>query len=300
MPAGRVHAAQAARVMRSWLFVPGDSAGKMRRALTSGADAVIFDWEDGVGPSAKQAARRATAAALSEAPAGAGPSRWVRINALGSAEIDDDLRALPAALIDGVVLPKCCGPRDVEHLGGLLDASERGGTHTTNLGIVGIVTETAASVLALSEFRAPIARLRALMWGAEDLTAELGIASNRDPEGRYGPAFLLARHLALLAAGACECDAIDTVDTEFRELEGLAAQCRVSRLDGFRAKAAIHPAQIPVINDAFAPSAAERAWAERVVAALSSGAGVAVVDGRMVDAPHLRLARRLLSEGTES
>jgi citrate lyase subunit beta/citryl-CoA lyase len=270
----------------------------MRRALASDADSVIFDWEDSVVRPAKQAARRATADALAMAPRGAGPSRWVRINALGSAEIDDDLRALPAAHIDGVVLPKCCGPRDVERLGELLSTTEREHARTNPLGIVGIVTETAASVLALTEFRAPIARLRGLMWGAEDLTADLGIASNRDSEGRYRRVFLLARYLALLAAGACECDAIDTVDTEFRNLEILATQCRVSRLDGFRAKAAIHPAQVPLINDAFAPSAAEREWAEQVVAALSSGEGVAVVDGKMVDAPHLRLARRLLSERT--
>jgi citrate lyase subunit beta / citryl-CoA lyase len=98
----------------------------------------------------------------------------------------------------------------------------------------------------------------------------------------------------LLAAAAAQCSAIDAVRVDFRDLDALAAEAAEARADGFTAKAAIHPDQIAPINSAFAATADERAWAERVVAALAGG-GLAVVDGRMVDAPHLRLARRILS-----
>ena len=220
---------------------------------------------------------------------------WIRVNALNSPHFAADLASLPVAAIAGVVLPKACGLADLERLGAALDAAEalagRGGGE---LGVVAIVTETAGSVLALGEFRRPVPRLAALMWGAEDLAGDLGVARNRDAGGGYRAPFRLARNLTLLAAAAAECSAIDAVRVDFRDLDALAAEAAEARADGFTAKAAIHPDQIAPINCAFGTTAHERAWAERVVAALSGG-GLAVVDGKMVDAPHLRLARRILS-----
>ncbi|RZL92244.1 MAG: CoA ester lyase [Variovorax sp.] len=279
---------------RCWLFVPGDSARKIERALAGEADALIFDWEDAVAPAAKAAAREITLAALAASAAPAGRC-WIRVNALDSPHFDADIAQLPVASVAGVVLPKACGIADLERLGRALAASERtAGVSAGHLGIVAIVTETAASVLALSEFRRPLPRLEAMMWGGEDLAGDLGVARNRDDAGAYRAPFQLARNLMLLAAAAAECSAIDAVRVDYAELDALAVESAQARDDGFTAKAAIHPAQVAPIQRSFTPSPAELEWARRVVAALAEG-GLGVVDGRMVDAPHLRLARRILS-----
>lgn len=278
---------------RSWLFVPGDSARKIERALQSEAEALIFDWEDSVAAGAKATAREITVAAL----AALSPPAlrcWIRVNAFASPEHAADLAALPVAAIAGVVLPKCCGPADVARLGDALAAAEaKAGITHGRLGVVGIATETGASVLALSEFRRPLPRLSALMWGGEDLAGDLGVARNRDDAGRYRGPFRLARSMTLLAAAAAECSAIDAVFVDVRDGDAFSADCREGRADGFAAKAAVHPDQIGPIHAAFAATEEERAWAERVIAALEHG-GVAVIDGKMVDAPHLRVARRIL------
>ncbi len=281
--------------IRSWLFVPGDSARKIERALQGTADALIFDWEDAVAPAAKAEARVTTVAALAAAHAPA-PRCWIRVNALASPEFAADLAALPAAAIAiaGIVLPKCCGPADLARAGAALATVEaEAGITAGRLGIVGIATENAASVLALADFRHPLPRLVALMWGGEDLSGDLGVARNRDDEGRYREPFRLARSMVLLAAAAAQCAAIDAVFVDVRDIEALAAECREGRADGFVAKAAIHPGQIETISEAFRPTAEEREWAVQVEAALASD-GVAVIAGKMVDAPHLRVARRIL------
>lgn len=279
---------------RCWLFVPGDSARKIERSLAGDAGALVIDWEDAVAPAAKAAARAMTIGAL----AAARPSAercWVRVNALDSPYFAADLAALPAAALAGVMLPKACGPADIERLGRALAPLESSaGLPVGRLGIVAIVTETAASVLALSDFRGPVPRLAAMLWGGEDLAGDLGIARNRDERGAYRAPFRLARGLTLLAAAAAECSAIDAVRVDFRDSDALDAECTEARADGFTAKAAIHPDQVGPINRAFAATADERAWAERVLVALQGG-GLGVVDGKMVDAPHLRLARRILS-----
>lgn len=279
---------------RCWLFVPGDNTRKIESALAGDADALIFDWEDAIAPAAKPVARATTVAMLaaSNAPA----SRcWIRVNALDSQHFYSDIAQLPINAIAGIVLPKACGIADLERLGRALTAREQAArVNDGQLGIVPIVTETAASVLALSEFRRPIPRLRAMMWGGEDLAGDLGVVRNRDDDGVYRAPFQLARNLTLLAAAASECSAIDAVRVDYTNLEALATESAQAWNDGFTAKAAIHPIQVTPIQHAFTPSESDREWALRVVAALVNG-GLAVVDGRMVDAPHLRLARRILS-----
>lgn len=280
---------------RSWLFVPGDSRLKIERALQGEADALILDWEDAVAPGAKALAREVTVSALAESGAPAARS-WVRVNALDSEAFEADLAALPARAIAGVVLPKACGPDSVLRLGSALDAVEaRAGLTPGVLRIVAIVTETAASVLALSDFRRPVPRLAAMMWGGEDLASDLGVRANRDASRRMRPPFELARNLTLMAATAAQCSAIDAVCVDFRDVELLARECAEACADGYTGKAAIHPGQVPVVNACFAPSEAALAWARQVVQALAGG-GLAVVEGRMVDAPHLRMARRILGE----
>ena len=279
---------------RSWLFVPGDSARKIERALAGDADALILDWEDAVAPTAKAAAREATVAALDAARPLAARC-WVRVNALASAHFAADLAALPAAALAGVVLPKACGPADLERLAQSLSAVEAGRRRPR--GPPGHRRHRHRDRrVGAGAGRIPQAggAARRLMWGGEDLAGDLGVARNRDTGGAYRAPFRLARSLTLLAAAATECIAIDAVRVDFRDAEALALECAEARADGFTAKAAIHPDQVGPINAAFAATAEERAWAGRVVAALHDG-GLAVVDGRMVDAPHLRLARRILS-----
>jgi citrate lyase subunit beta/citryl-CoA lyase len=192
------------------------------------------------------------------------------------------------------MLPKACGPADIERPGrGLAAVETKAGIAAGSLGIVAIVTETAASVLALSEFRRPMPRLVAMLWGGKDLAGDLGVARNRDEGGRYREPFRLARSLMLMAAAAAECGAVDAVFVDFRGAHALALACKGARPDGFTAKAAIHPDQVGAINHVFSATAEERAWAEQVIVALGNG-GVGGVDGRMVDAPHLRLALRIL------
>jgi citrate lyase subunit beta/citryl-CoA lyase len=282
---------------RSWLFVPGDDARKIARGLAGPADAVILDWEDAVAPARKGEARRLTCEALAEAGS-AGPARWIRVNALDTPWAEADFAALPAGAIQGIVLPKACGPRDAERAAERLAAVERAQRRPAgSLSMVLVATETAASVLALADFRAPIPRLAALMWGGEDLAADLGVRDNREADGGYRPVFRLARDLTLLAAAATGALAIDAVFTDFRKHAALAEECRAARAMGFTAKAAIHPEQVQVIHNAMQPTAAELEWAKAVLKALDGApSGIATLEGHMLDEPHRRLARRLLGQ----
>ncbi len=278
---------------RSWLFVPGDDEKKIAKAFASSADVVIVDLEDAVGPTPE---RKANARRASRGYLDAHPEHrdrcFVRINGLAPDVARLDLPVAVDGGAAGVVLPKCEGPADVAKLASLLDALD-GGTGRT--AIVAIVTETARGLQCLSDFRDPLPRLAGLMWGAEDLSADLGGTANRDAStgGYLGP-YLHARDACLIAARAVGVSAIDAVYPDFRDVDGLGREARAHRVLGFDAKAAIHPAQLAAIDAAFAPTDADRAWAERVVAAFGSDAGVVQLDGVMLDVPHLRRARQIL------
>ncbi len=284
--------------MRSLLFVPGDSARKLEKALGSGADALIIDLEDSVAPGAKDEARRVTAGFLEGAKgATERPRLYVRVNALDTGLIDADLDAAMPAGPDGIVLPKTVGGPDVTHLGAKLAVREAEyGLSDGVTRILAIATENARGVFALGTLAGASHRLAGVAWGGEDLSADLGAETNRREDGAYADPYRLARSLTLLAAAAAEADAVDSVYTNFRDMEGLAAECREARRDGFVAKMAIHPAQVPVINEAFAPSPGEIAKARAIVEAFGAnpGLGVVAIDGQMIDMPHLKRAERLL------
>ncbi|HEY8567270.1 MAG TPA: CoA ester lyase [Beijerinckiaceae bacterium] len=285
--------------MRSLLFVPGDSPKKLEKGLGSGADALIIDLEDSVALSAKTEARRITADFLREVHGVEGrPRLVVRVNDLSTGLTDADLDGVMPGAPDAIMLPKTVGGVDVTHLGAKLAVREAesdladGGTR-----ILAIATETARGVFALGTLAGSSHRLAGVAWGAEDLSADLGAETNRREDGAYADPYRLARALALMAAAAAEADAIDTVYTNFRDLEGLAAECRAACRDGFVAKMAIHPAQVPVINEAFTPSGAALERARRIAAlfAENPGAGVIGLDGEMLDRPHLTRAERLIA-----
>jgi citrate lyase subunit beta/citryl-CoA lyase len=283
--------------MRSLLFVPGDSARKLEKSLQAGADALIVDLEDSVAPSQKEAARRTAAAFLEEARRAAGrPRLYVRVNALPSGLTDADLDGMMPAAPDGIMLPKAVGGRDVAHLCAKLAVREA--EHALEDGatcIVAIAAETARSLFALGGFADAGRRLEGLAWSAEDLSADIGAERNRDASGFTEP-FRLARNLVLFAAAAAAVDAIDTVFTNVRDLDGLARECREAQADGFVAKLAIHPAQVPVINEAFTPSPSAEARARAIVEAFARDPdiGVASLNGRRIDRAHLKRSERIL------
>jgi citrate lyase subunit beta/citryl-CoA lyase len=284
--------------MRSLLFVPGDSRKKLDKAMGSGADVLLIDLEDSVAVAAKDEARRVTSAFVMEHRAEAErPRLFVRVNGLTTGLADADLDGVMPAAPDGIVLPKAVGGADVAHLGAKLAVREAEyGLDDGATRILAIATENAAGVFALGTFAGASHRLMGLTWGGEDLSADLGAEANRDEDGAYTDPYRLARSLTLMGAAAAGVDAVDSVFTNFRDMAGLEAECRQARRDGFVAKMAIHPAQVPVINQAFTPSAEAMARAQAVIEAFRAhpGAGVVGVNGEMLDRPHLLRAERLL------
>ena len=278
---------------RSWLFVPGDSERKLARAGASGADVLLLDLEDSVAPSRKTAARDIARDFMQTAP-----PQWVRINALDSGHADADLDAVMPGRPSGILLPKCCGGADVQHLSAKLFVREaQCGIEAGATRILALATETAASLFAMGSFSNASARLVGLTWGAEDLSAALGAQTSRLPDDALAAPYALARALTLLGARAANVAAIDTVFTALADEDGLRAECEAALRDGFDGKLAIHPAQIPVINAAFTPSSAAVATAWRVVEAFAAApeAGAIALDGRMLDRPHLLRAQHLLT-----
>jgi citrate lyase subunit beta/citryl-CoA lyase len=280
--------------MRSLLFAPGGSAKMMAKAATGDADAVIFDLEDAVHPDKKEEARRLVSEALTAASR-SGPQLYVRVNPLDSPWCRGDLDAVLPLRPHGIMLPKLTGPHDLDRLDVLISEREpRAAAGTTH--IIPVCTETAAATLSLAAMPWRRPRLAGLLWGGEDLSADLGATANRDSSGAYTAPFALARSLCLLAARAAGVLPIDAVFTDFRDPDGLAREADAARRDGFGAKAAIHPSQVAIINKAFTYTQAERDWAHHVVSALeASGSGVVQIDGVMIDAPHLAQARRILA-----
>jgi citrate lyase subunit beta/citryl-CoA lyase len=273
--------------LRSLLFVPGDRPDRMEKALGAGADALILDLEDAVAPAAKSEARRAVAHFLD---ANSQAKLWVRVNPLDSPEQEKDLAAILPAHPDGIVLPKAEGGASVAELARRL--TERG---NATAAILAIATETPAAIFELGSYRGA-KRLAGLTWGAEDLPAAIGAATAREEDGSFTPPYELARSLCLFGAAAAGVMPIETVYPAFRDLDGLACYAARARRDGFTGMMAIHPDQVPVINAAFTPSAAEIAYARAVVAAFdaSPGAGALAIEGRMIDRPHLLQAQRIL------
>ncbi|MCC5986347.1 MAG: CoA ester lyase [Pararhodobacter sp.] len=273
---------------RSYLFVPGDSTRKQARALDSGADALILDLEDSVAAAARPAARVQVAAFLAEP---APMARFVRVNGLRSGETEADLAAIAPLRPDGYVLPKCEGPDDIATLAGLIAA--QGGSGDPK--ILAIATETVRALRRLMREDWSHPALAGLCWGGEDLSADMGASRNRDGSGRYLGPFRLAREMCLLAALEAGIDAVDAVFTGLSDPAGLMQEAEEAAALGFSGKLAIHPAQIEPIHAAFRPSAAQIEHARKVLAAVASaGSGVAVLDGQMLDHPHVRQAQQVL------
>ena len=277
--------------LRSLLFVPGDRPERMRKALKSGADALILDLEDSVAISAKAAAREEVAAFLKEA-ATSETTLFVRVNPLDGGLTDDDLDAISEARPAGIMLPKAEGAASIRDLDKRL--RERGDDCAL---ILPIATETPKALFRLGEYADVAERLAGLTWGAEDLPAAVGALTARHADGSYTSPYEMARALTLFAASAAGVLPIETVYPAIRDLEGLAAYAQRGARDGFLGMMAVHPDQVPVINAAFTPSEEEVFRAQAVVDAFAAnpGAGVLTLDGKMIDRPHLIKAQALLA-----
>ena len=277
---------------RSFLFVPADSERKLRKAGDVGADAIILDLEDSVAVAALPDAR-----VLAREYLRGKSNVWVRINSIDGREAAADLDAVMPSAPAGIVLPKPESAAAAVKLGERITVLEsEHGIEAGSTSIIPLCTECPEALFTLNSYIGATERLAGLSWGAEDLSAAIGSSRNRDEEGNWLPIYEMARSLCLLAAAAAEVPAIDTVFTDFKNMDGLRLYAANARRDGFSGMLAIHPAQIEVINTAFIPTNKEVENAARIVAlfAENSGAGTIAMDGKMIDRPHLTQARRLL------
>jgi citrate lyase subunit beta/citryl-CoA lyase len=284
--------------MRSLLFVPADSERKLSKALSAGADALILDLEDSVAAEHRPRARALAAEFIKSArQANDRPLLYVRVNPLDSADVEADIAGVIPAGPDGIVQPKPNSGQDVHRLSiALGHAEERAGRRDFPARILAIVTETPASVLQLSTYIGSSSRMIGMSWGAEDLSAVVGSLSSRRGRGLSSP-YRLVRDLCLLTAAAADVEPIDTVFVDFRDEDGLRRECEEAAQDGFTGKMAIHPDQVAIINEMFTPSDIEIQHAHTIVRAFAEnpGAGVASLNGKMLDQPHLKLAQKVLA-----
>lgn len=279
--------------LRSLLFVPGDRPDRFVKASASGADAIIIDLEDSVALDRKVAAREAAAEYLSgDRPVPV----FIRVNPQESHLTHDDLASVLPYVPDGIVLPKAEGARSVNWL-----RAEAAAVADNPDGeappMLPIATETPGGVFDLGTLREVSHWLAGVSWGAEDLPAAVGAATSREADGRYTAPYEMARSLTLFAAHAAGVAAIDTVFPNISDEAALSAYVARAARDGFSGMLAIHPAQVAVINAGFTPSAEQVDHARAVVDAFAAnpGAGVLQLDGKMIDAPHLKAALSILS-----
>lgn len=285
---------------RSWLFVPGSNPRALAKAPHTGADAVVMDLEDSVPLGDKAAARAAVAAALAE-QAGAPAALWVRINPLRAtgpytvACGAEDLAAVVVPGLAGVLLPKAEAAADVQAADRLLAELERArGLAPGSVGLIPVV-ESARALWDAAVLGTAAARVRRFVLGSADFTADIGTEPSRT-----GEELAYARSRLVVASRVAGLEPpLDTAWFDVHDAEGLAAEARLARRLGFSGKFCIHPAQVPVVNAAFTPSAAEVAGARRLLAAFAeaerAGRAAILLDGRMVDYAMVVRARRLLA-----
>lgn len=280
--------------LRSLLFVPGQRARFYEKLAELRPDAVILDLEDAVPPAEKPAARRTVRERLG-GPLLAGLGVFVRVNAIGTQFFRDDVRVVVASGLDGIFLPKAESCEHLREANMALALAETGaGLPLGSIRLIPIL-ETVRGVLKARDLTQGAPRVMAVAFGAEDFTLTLGVERSADGlETRFPRAWvaLAAREGGVLA--------IDTPWTDIADTDGLAREAREARQLGYSAKQAIHPSQLATINQAFAPSESELAWARRVVAAyeaaVAQGSGAINLDGKLIDVPMVERARRVLSE----
>jgi citrate lyase subunit beta/citryl-CoA lyase len=288
--------------MRSLMFVPGHRERMVQRALGHGdfghsdLDVALLDLEDGVPPGSKDEARRLIADVLGRASqGGAGPLRFVRIRRALSDDSAADLDAIVRRGLDGIMAPKVARVDEVEWLADELDVRERDANipHGTIRVIPSI--ETAAALVEAPHIAGAADRVVGLAFGSEDFALDLGLPTRREGEAAD---LLYARSAVVVAAVSAGKLAFDGIWPDIEDAAGLRADSLRARRLGFSGKTLIHPDQVAAVNEVFSPTAAEVEEAKRVVRAfdeaLARGHGAVALDGRMLDAPVVERARRIL------
>jgi citrate lyase beta subunit len=272
--------------------MPGDDRHKIEKAITLGVDCICMDIEDAVAFNRKNAARETIAAALRELNFGRA-ERLVRINPVGSGMEEDDLRAVLDARPDGIVLPKVGDVEAVRWVSArLAEAELEQGLPLESIALLGLI-ETARGVVNVKDIASCDPRLQALIFGAEDLAGDIGAVRTRE-----GWEIFYARSAVVTHAAAFGLQSIDMVYMDLHNLEGLADECLQAARMAYTGKQAIHPNQVVPIQEAFTPDDDAVARARRVVETAAQqqteGRGAFSLDGRMVDAPVVKAAERVL------
>jgi citrate lyase subunit beta / citryl-CoA lyase len=282
-----------ARAARSWLFVPAHKQAMIDKALGLGVDAIILDLEDGVPESGKTEARANIARVL--ATTADGPALWVRVHPTAHPAFTDDMACAAHAGLSGLVLAKTETPADLKTAEQTLERFLQTGQAPANIGFIAAI-ESARALLQSAAIATASVRLQGLLFGAEDFALDMGM-----PVGVGSEHFAYARSVIAVAAAAAGVAAIDRVFLDVRDAAGLQADARAARSLGFSGKCLIHPSQIAVNDAVFAPTEGEMANARRIVDAFAkSGEAVSLVDGKMVDAPVVERARRVLLRAKDS
>jgi citrate lyase subunit beta / citryl-CoA lyase len=283
------------RLLRSWLFVPGDSERKLAKAWSIGADALIVDLEDAVAGERKEIARDIATGAIAAAVRGK-TIVSIRINAIDSGLAEDDVAQTFRCRPDAYVLPKASDPADIRRVSAQLAALEaQAGVPVGSTAIVPIVTEHPRAISRLESLCSADARVVAIMCGNEDLAAAIGARRVKDESGALLEVFRVVRALALLAASAAGIGIIDSPVVELAATDVLQRESEEAAAMGFTGKLAIHPAQVAPVNTAFLPTAAEIEQAQSLLAAAQGHDGAFRFEDRMVDVPHVRRAERIMA-----
>ena len=283
------------RLLRSWLFVPGDSERKLAKAWEVGADALIVDLEDAVAGERKAIARDVAAGAIAVAARGR-TIVTIRINAIDSGLAEDDVARTFRCRPDAYVLPKASDPGDIRHLSMQLAALEaQAGVSVGSTAIVPIVTEHPRAIPRLESLCSADPRVVAIMCGNEDMAAAIGARRVKDASGTMLEVFRVVRALALLAGSAAGIGIVDSPVVELGAAEVLRRESEEAATMGFTGKLAIHPAQIAPVNAAFLPTAPEIEQAQSLLAAARGHDGAFRFEDRMVDVPHVRRAERIMA-----
>ncbi|MGO4236926.1 HpcH/HpaI aldolase/citrate lyase family protein [Pseudarthrobacter sp. YAF2] len=260
------------------LFCPADRPERFGKAVAR-SDAVILDLEDAVAPKDRESARKALMASTLD------PEKTIiRINPADTDDFSLDLHALEQTDYRHVMLAKTEDPESLARL--------------ANFSVIALC-ETAKGMVNAASIAA-VPHVVALMWGAEDMIASLGGMSSRRRDGMYRDVALHARSQVLLAAGAAGKAVLDSVYLDIGDVAGLKQEANDAIASGFTAKAAIHPTQVPIIREAFMPTQAEVERAQQMLSAAEQWGGVFTFEGRMVDEPVLRHARRTLARAAAS
>ena len=283
------------RLLRSWLFVPGDSERKLTKAWSAGADALIVDLEDAVARERKAMARDIAADSIAASARGK-TMVSIRINAIESGLAEDDIARTFRCRPDAYVLPKASEPADIRRVSEQLAALEaQRGVQPGSTAIVPIVTEHPRAIPRLESLCGADARVVAIMCGNEDLAAAIGARRVKDESGAMLEVFRVVRSLALLAGSAAGIGVIDSPVVELASTDVLQRESDEAAAMGFTGKLAIHPAQVATVNTAFLPTASEIEQAQSLLAAARGHDGAFRFEDRMVDVPHVRRAERIMA-----